>query len=1031
MSKNQATSRIPTRRRNRLRATALAVILSLGGAAPCASAADTSGAGTISGAVSNITTGNLLEGAKVELPALGRSTFVDRTGRYVLDGVPAGTHEIVASYSGLDTLKLTVTVAAGQRAVRDFDLTSGVYMLDPFKVAGEKEGLAAAITQQRNADNLKNVVSMDAYGNLPNLNATELAIRLPGVTFADPGDEVVEQISVRGMGAGMSVITIDGGLMSSFSAQNRTTRMTAFTGAMFESLELIKGHTPDKGADSLGGTVNFKTRSPLSMREKRRLSYTLSAGHAASFTEQVPLREMRRTHPLINVAYQEKFKMFGSEDENLAVSVNLFYSENAFGFFRTQRDFQQTANVPAYLWDYRTTDNYNNRVQRSINTKFDYRFSRSTLFRMNFIVNNAPEPMRRQYQTRAFAGSQTTVPSATSGVVPGFTDRITVVRANAPAATANPGTTPTAAIDVTSTLINRDQRLRHFDISGEHIFRRFEFDWASQWSRTRYRTLGAEGSLVNRIGGVPFIGPNGLTGSGTNTIVGPGGERGVGWILDRTQSDLYPRFSQNGGLDFTNPNNYRPTQNGLASNSGDLNQHLVRDLRGNIKYKLPIEQFTAFLKTGGQAREQTVSNWNIGRHRWSYIGRDALPTDPSILLWDKVKTGRNIPTWEGAQFIQNGRPTNPALWQEDRYFHEQNKYTGFSRVQETVTAGYVMTQGRVGHNGFLAGVRGEKTDTVASSFVRNRVNSTAAQQTADPEGTARRDYANNYRTRDGSYTKFFPSIHLNRNFTANLKGRISWSTSFGRPSMTNALPTETINETAQTLTIGNPALLPQSAKNWDVTAEYYFEPSGSLTFGWFHKTIRDYIVSGREVGTIGTGPDNGYNGEYPGFTELTNRNAGTAIAQGWEFAYVQQFRFLPGMLKGLSLNTNLTMINTHGNFGGSAYRGNGQVQGFIPLTYNVSLSWNHRRFGTRILYNFTDEHIRTYNETQSARNVYMMARELVNLGLTYQVRPNLKLQLDIANLFNEPQKYYRSIPDQLERFLMQGTKITAGVQGQF
>ena len=96
-----------------------------------------------------------------------------------------------------------------------------------------KEGQALSITQQRNADNLKSIASMDALVDLPNMNATELAIRLPGVTFGDPGDEVVESISVRGMGSGMTSITIDGGGMSSFSAQNRNTRMTAFTGAMF------------------------------------------------------------------------------------------------------------------------------------------------------------------------------------------------------------------------------------------------------------------------------------------------------------------------------------------------------------------------------------------------------------------------------------------------------------------------------------------------------------------------------------------------------------------------------------------------------------------------------------------------------------------------------------------------------------------------------------------------------------------------------------------------------------------------------
>src|SRR4051812_47047555 len=234
-------------------------------------------------------------------------------------------------------------------------MSSSTLVLDAFKVSAVKEGLSSAMTQQRNAVNLKNIASMDQLTDLPNMNATELAIRLPGVTFGDPGDEVVESISVRGMGLGMTSITIDGGGMSSFSASNRQTRMTAFTGAMFESLELTKGQVPDRPVDSLGGGVNFKTRSPLSMREKRRITYNFTARMAPWFTEQVPIREMRRTHELFNFLYQEKFAVFGSETENLAVSVTGFYSENAFGFFRTVRDYQQTNASPAYLWDYRTT----------------------------------------------------------------------------------------------------------------------------------------------------------------------------------------------------------------------------------------------------------------------------------------------------------------------------------------------------------------------------------------------------------------------------------------------------------------------------------------------------------------------------------------------------------------------------------------------------------------------------------------------------------------------------------------------------
>ncbi len=1008
----------------------LCALLATSGLAADSTAAPATG--VITGIVTNQTTGNGLIGAKVEIPALKLSTLVDNTGRYLLN-VPAGSREIVVTYTGLDPQTSTVVITPDHPATHDFVMSSAVLVLDAFKVAAEKEGLSAAMTQQRNADNLKNVSSMDALADLPNMNATELAIRLPGVTFADPGDEVVEQISVRGMGAGMTSISIDGGGMSSFSAQNRNTRMTAFTGAMFESLELTKGQTPDRSVDSLGGGVNFKTRSPLSMREKRRVSYNLTARMAPWFTEQVPLREQRRTHELFNAAYMEKFAIFGSETENLAVSVNAFYSENAFGFFRTNRDYQQTNAQPAYVWDYRTLDDYNNRKQRSLSTKWDFRLNRNTLLKLNLIYNDAPEPMRRQYGVRAFAGSQTTTPNATtSGVVPGFTDRITTVRAvQIPTTSTNTSaTTQPALIDVTSTLINRDQRLRHMDIAGEHTFGPFDGDWAGLWSRTRYRYLGAEGQLVNRIGNIPFVGPNGGPGSATNNVRGPNGETGVGWILDRTQSDLYPKFIQNGGLDFTNPNNYRPSVNGLTTQSGNLDIDLIREARANLRFKLPIDSFTAFLKTGASVRDHDVELQRRNR-RWSYLGTIALKNDPSILTWDTVKTGRRIPIVEAAEVIQQGQPTNPALWQEDKYYYENNRRTASNKVNEVITGYYLMTQGRFGRTGFLAGLRREVTETTGYGRRRAKTLSTAAQQTADPAGSAEADsvaYVNK-----GSYGQNFPSVHLWRDVTPNLKARASWTTGFARPSLANAVTALSFNDTNQTVTFGNPALRPTKAKNWDFSLEYYFEPSSSFTVGWFHKTLNDYILSNQPIGVVGTGSDNEFNGEFSGYTILSNTNAGTAITQGWEFSYLQQFRFLPGLLKGLRLNANFTQIAAHGDYGiAGVYLKNKDVNGFIPRTMNVAVSWDYRKFSTSISYNYTAESIRgAYNISQPSRNRFMKSRELVNASLRYQLRPNLTLNFGVANLFNEPQRYYRSVADQMETFLMNGTTITGGIEGRF
>ena len=969
-------------------------------------------AATLTGNVSNLATGNLLEGARIEIPALRVNALTDNTGRYVLPALPAGTHEVVVTYTGLDIVRSTITVGADQVATRNFDLTTGIYKLDAFKVTGEREGGAAAITAARNAENLKNIAATDSFGNLPNLNAGEVAIRLPGIYGELDAGGNLSGFTVRGMTSGLNTVTMDGAMLTGQGGAGRSIFVNNITGAMFEQVELIKGHTPDKGADSLGGTINFKSRSPLSMREKRRVTYTLTARIAPSFTQQIPIREQQRVHGLASLGYQEVFDAFGGS-RNLGLSVSLFDSETALGWFTSQRDFQNIATSPAYLWDYRTGDVYNHRRQKNVTAKADYRLTPTT--KLSFLASyiDHSEVFRRQYDTRAFTNQAIFNPAvastAANGIEPGFTDRITTVR-------------PVAAstIDITMTGPNNFfNRLRRVDAGAEHNWGPFSLEYNARYTQTHINIGNGEGGvLVNRI---------------TN----------VGWILDRTQSDLFPRFIQNGGPDFTNPANYRPSPTNALTNANNTQLHEVTEVRADARYALPLS-FPLALKSGFVWREQVVGATSASR-RWNYIGTGPLRAEPSLLMMDQVKTGRRLPQWEASNFIRAREVIDPSIWREDFYFRETTKYTGFTDATETVSAAYAMAQGKfgrdgfLGHTGFLGGVRVERTENEAFGWVRaRRLSGTAATATeAQAIAAAKVDYADNRRATEGDYTKPFPSLHLFHDITPNLKAKVSWSTSFGRPGFGNLVPGETPNEAnaalggRPTLTINNPSLLPQTSRNWDASLDYYFEPAGNLSVTWFHKTIRDYIVSGIESGTIGTGNDNGFNGEYPGWTVLTTANAGTAIVQGWEFSYQQNFTFLPGLLKGLSGMINYTLLDTHGRFTGNTTLTSGQVAGFVPRTANASLSWNYRGFSARILSNYATTFLTSYGGAQPWRNLYRVKRNLVNLGFAYQVRPSLTLTLDIDNLNNVPQKRYRGTPDNVEYYNYPGTTITVGINGRF
>jgi TonB-dependent receptor len=274
-------------------------------------------------------------------------------------------------------------------------------------------------------------------------------------------------------------------------------------------------------------------------------------------------------------------------------------------------------------------------------------------------------------------------------------------------------------------------------------------------------------------------------------------------------------------------------------------------------------------------------------------------------------------------------------------------------------------------------------------------------------------------------------LHTSYDITSSLKARATYSTSFGRPSPGSLTPNETPNDTTQVLTVNNQGLRPALATNWDATLEYYFEPVGSFTIGWFHKHIKDYVLSGQQLGTVATGADNGYNGQYAGYSIVTSTNAGFAEAQGWEAAYQQQFTFLPGLLRGIGVSLNYTYLRTHGVYGGTTYLTTNQVTGFIPQTGNANLYWRYHGFTARIRANYSGRYINAITIGSPARSEYRYARTITDLDFSYDIRRGATLFLTVSNLTNEPQKFYRFVTSQMDKEVLDGTTISAGVTGRF
>jgi len=959
-------------------------------------------AGTLSGVVSNVRTGKFLEGVLVRIAALDRQTLTNGRGQFVFSNLPAGAYEVEASYIGLNTASRPVEIRADGPVTVAFEMDSGIYQMSTFVVAGEREGNAASLTAQRNAINVKNVVAMDAYGNLPNDSVGELAMRLPGVAGSIDDQENVQNVMIRGIPSGLNSGMVDGSPMASNNGFSRQFRTNNLSSALFGEIEVVKALTPEMSADGLGGAINLKTRSPLSLKGRRQFTYRAAARWAPSFYDHIPMREAKPAHPLFNFGYQEVFDAFGGK-RNLGVSLTAFASDNVAGFSLGARDYAFSTASPTYLWDFRESDVLVNRNQRSIGAKVEWQATAATKVHVNALYLGGGTRYNIQNVFRAFTGRTIAAldangqPTGTGAILPNYTDNLTTVR-NVAASTVT-----LLSQNLPSGFLDDGVQL---NVGTEHVFGRWKIDYEANYNH----------SNVDRGNGRGTEAPGGEF---TTTITG------VGWTIDRSGSTLNPGFTQTSGPSIYDGANYRSGQLFFRESSERNSRNIV--LKGNASYTLPTA-LEAVVKTGFNFRTFKVEEVTDER-RFNYIGAAPLSifAAPGGLNTFERRSGRELPFAE-ATFVYQHVLDNPGMWNEDIYFSEMQRFAGGRHVEEAITAAYVQGQVRAGKLRLLGGLRMERTDIESFGHIASRPLSTAAQRAADPIGTARRDYANPRRL-DGGFTDWFPGVHVVYRFHPRWQARLSWSQSIGRPQMSNYLPLETVNETAQTVAINNSSLQPQYSKNWDVALEYYFEPVGQLAVGYFRKEISDYIFSDRG-GTVAVGAGNGFNGLYEGYTVITNRNGGAATIDGLELNYQQQFSFLPGALQGLGAFANYTRLWTEGDYGQTGPRSTSAVVDFVPETLNTGLFWKHRGVGARVFVSTIGEFLNAYS-VDASRLQFKKSRTTVNVSLSYQWRPWLEFSADLMNAFNEPHVSYRALPDRISLYSRNGTTLTFSVSGRF
>ena len=262
---------------------------------------------------------------------------------------------------------------------------------------------------------------------------------------------------------------------------------------------------------------------------------------------------------------------------------------------------------------------------------------------------------------------------------------------------------------------------------------------------------------------------------------------------------------------------------------------------------------------------------------------------------------------------------------------------------------------------------------------------------------------------DNLYANVLPSVNFQYSFTPDTKLRASYGRGIARPNFSDLPPSIFEDDTtgAQQVTVGNPALKPTTANNFDLLGEHYLRPVGLIQAGVFYKDLQDPIFSVTSPLT---------SGQYAGFTQVKPTNGTTAHIFGFEAAYQQLLTFLPGMLNGFGITANYSHTTSKAVVPQRIDNPALARQG--PNNWNIGVTYDKKRLSTRLGVTHNDAYIYQYNYATGADlglrgpngDNYTYAHTQIDLQGSYRIRGGLKFIASILNLNNEVFGFYQGSP---------------------
>jgi TonB-dependent receptor len=1004
--------------------------------------------GDITGRVMNQATGRYLANAVISVDGTAIRALTDDLGAYRITNLVAGTYTVRAAYIDLDSAASTVTVAVGETATADFNLTSEVYVMEAFTVSGEREGAAKALQDQRFSNSMINVVASDSFGNMVDGNIGELMKKLPGVAIDYDGEDP-GAMRIRGMPPAMASVTMDGNpIASGGSGNSRAFDLGTFAVQNIDVIELNFAPTPDQPSHNMGGSVNFKTRNAFAQKGRRiRIDGNLSLNTSAldfSKTAGGGRTPDRKLKPGLMFAYSEAFgsvRPFGVSivanfyqryryNNSYTLPGGYTYDPEAMRLndYKVAEDMQGT--IGSVLWQEAGAAT----ERRNLAVNLDWKVSNNTILFFRTSYTQDIDSGRFNHNVRLTAGTHLE-----------GSDFQNIIAGN-------------STVAVTNSVQNRNVKSFNINLGAEHKFGDFELKYDAYITKSSSNPDPSEYySIDYTLGGINM---NVLDVSGNAT----------GQIV------------QTFGPDYLDVSNYSRLNLTRNFSYGD-----DKHVGAKFEIKKPFRMFgvPVLVQAGASFNRQEHAN-QLYYRLLRLTGNSALngfgtASEPQLQQFADpyFKNAWNfdlpIPTWLSPYFVYDHYMENPeqfyrfyadvgnsgrdVLASEVGRTMENDKST-----TEDMYAGYIMGTVNIASKfTMMAGIRYETThlagkgwsmDTRDNPFRANGIYDIVSP-TSPYYGYSAYDatmllFARSQPTKD--YDGIFPNVQIKYDITPNLSARAAYTTGMARPNFNDVLwANDRIRHDMKLIQRPNPNLKSQTHDLYQLRLEYYFKKFGSVMLTGFYQDYKDYIYTFSD-----------YEPYYDTETEEeslwrveSKQNIGKGRNYGFEFSYQQRLGFIAKWLERVEFYIMYSWADPKAEYPRhslpvpvsstgpvpqaeiDAWLASPIIIESIPLN-NIkrryaasSLSYKGPKFTASVTANWTDTYAQSITNTATKRGEATMYAENIrmDLSLGYRLSRHWEAYFDWRNFTDVPDE--RSIFNRTGGYYTSGMVMNAGVRANF